>query len=152
MIRQIKFDGVSNYEIVYSGADLALKILQPDNVETIVKVAVGNMAEFAEQIKKTAASIQSPRKREPKTIDLTNIVKSNKRVTTKLQVDDDKYIKGAFPEMAQVTGSDTKAAKLLAKHFHCSYQNILAIKNGISWKHVEVEVEGDTQLKNQQTV
>lgn len=148
MIRQIKFDGVSNYEIVYSGADLALKIFQPDNVETIVKVAVGNMAELAEQIQKAAASIQSPRKREPKTIDLVNTVKSNKPVQTKLQEADVKYIKSSFDEMVEVTGSDTAAAKLLAKHYHCSYQNILAIMAGRSWKHVEA----DTQLKNQQTV
>lgn len=144
MIRQIKFDGVSNYEIVYSGADLALKIFQPDNVETIVNVAVGNMADLAEKLQRAATSIQPQKKRQPKTIDLAGTVTSTKPVQTKLQEADVQYIKGAFTEMVEVTGSDTKAAKLLAKHYKCSYQNILAIMAGRSWKHVK----GDVQVKN----
>ena len=148
MIRQIKFDDVSNYEVVYSGSDLALKIFQPDNVETIVNVAVGNMADLAEKLQKAATSIQPQKKRQPKTIDLTDTVTSTKPVQTKLQEADVKYIKGAFTEMVEVTGSETAAAKLLAKHYKCSYQNILAIMSGRSWKHVK----GDVQIKDQQTV
>ena len=149
MIRKIKFDSVSDYEIVYTGADLALKIIQPDNVETIVNVAVGNMVDLAEQLQKAATSIQPQKKREPKTIDLTSTARSSaKGVTVKLKEEDVRYIKASFNEMVEVTGSDTAAAKIFAKRFKCSYQNILAINAGRSWKHIE----SDTQVKDQQTV
>lgn len=135
MIRQIKFDGVSNYEIVYSGADLSLKIMQPNNVETVVNVAVESIADFANELQK---SVQPLTKREPKTHDLSKSTASNK-LAPKLNAEEVAYIKANFQEMVDITGSKNKAAKMFGKRYECTYQNILAIMSNRSWKSVAAE-------------